>query len=113
MKCFLITLQWTYQLMLDLASSSNAADHPTLQLQNYRNCRLKLFLRNNAIPKSSIRLGYSLTFQWLFKLLCLHLYDPDTDWYLWLITHVDNQMMKSGKMSLRFSHYFAFSSWLF
>ena len=24
----------------------------------------------------------SFTFQWLFKSLCLHLYDPDTDWHL-------------------------------
>ena len=35
-----------------------------------------------AIPKSNIRLGSSFTFQWLFQLLCLHLYDPYTDWCL-------------------------------
>ena len=35
-----------------------------------------------VILKSNIRLGSSLTVQWLFKLLCLHLYHPYTDWYL-------------------------------
>ena len=44
----------------------------------------------------------------LLKLLCLHLYDLDTDWYLWSIIAVDNQMIKFGKMSLRVSHYFVF-----
>ena len=32
--------------------------------------------------KSNTRLSSSLTFQWLFKLLCVHFYDPYTDWYL-------------------------------
>ena len=57
-------------------------------------------------------MGSSLTFQWLFKLLCLQLYDLDTDWYLLLIIimAVDNQMIKFGKMSLRFLLYFVFAS---
>ena len=41
------------------SSSSNAADqadHPTLQLQNYHNCRLKLYASLIAIPNAPINI---------------------------------------------------------
>ena len=38
-----------------------------------------------AILKSNIRLGSSLTIQWLFKVSCLHLYDPYNDWSIIII----------------------------
>ena len=40
-----------------------------------------------AILKSNIRLGSSLTFQWLLKVSCLPLYDPYNDWSMASLHH--------------------------
>ena len=59
-----------------------------------------------AIHKSNFRLGSSITVVFS-ELFCLHLDDPDSDWYLRLITATGNQMMKFG-LSLQFLHQFVF-----